>query len=154
MTARITALIATVLLACTPATPSADVSSSEPPPGDATSVAPTGDVRPVVRAFYEHIGAYDLAALDTLLTDEFEIVDGGMRFDGDGFAEFLETLREQGFEFDFRLSDWNTRTEGTVAYTLLTSVNRPADATFHESAVLLWDGSRWRIDRFQSTPAR
>ncbi|MBT8337368.1 MAG: nuclear transport factor 2 family protein [Gemmatimonadetes bacterium] len=153
---RIAALIGvSATLACAPAAPSGDASAGNPLPGDApTGAAASGDIRPVVRAFYEHIGTFDVAALDTLLTEEFEIVDGGFRMDGPDFLFFLQGLREQGFEFDFRLSDWNTRIEGTVAYTLLTSVNRPLDATFHESAILRWDGGRWRIDRFQSTPAR
>ena len=161
MLRRIATLIgAGAVFACAPAAPGDDASAGDVATDVvatgvvAPGAAPNADIRPVVSAFYEHIGAFDLVALDTLLTDEFQIVDGGLRLDADGFADFLVSLREQGIEFDFRLADWSTRVEGTIAYTLLTSVNRPLEATFHESAILRWDGDRWRIDRFHSTAAR
>ena len=139
MLARLALLVlASASFACAPADP----------------LPPPGDVQPVVEAFYASLSAFDLEGLDTLVTGDFEIVDGGRRMDATGFASFMTGLRGQGLEFDFAFSEWSTRVEGHVAYTLLTSVNQPVDATFYESAILLWDGSAWRIDRFHSTPAR
>ena len=103
-------------------------------------------VEAIMSQFYDDIAAYDYAAMRSVYTPEFEILDDGFRFDADGFEELIRDIESRGLTWDFTLSEFNTRIAGDVAYTSY-EIASPPDFRWFGGGTLRRSGGGWLVDR-------
>ena len=114
----------------------------------------TDKVEEAVMAFYQSVENLDFKSIRTMITADFEIVDGGKRMDMDQFEQFLQAAATMGFQLVFEQIEFNTALAGEVAYTSFRTVNPKEERAFFEMAILRRTGGTWKLDRFHSTPVR
>ena len=114
----------------------------------------TDKVEGAVKAFYQSVEDLDFVSMRTMITPEFEIVDGGKRMDIGQFEKFLKEGVATGFRLDFELSEFNTEIGTDIAYTSFRTVNPAEERAFFESAIFRRKDGTWLLDRFHSTPVR
>ena len=111
----------------------------------------------IVGDFFRAMEGWDYEALRATVTPDFELVEDTAIMSMDEFVSFVEPFEAGGGRMRWTLTDFNTESDGDVAWTRY--VNRAVldmagqESRFHwiESAVLIRqpDGS-WKIDRLQS----
>lgn len=128
--------------------------SSDPDPAADEAAA-----EKVVGDFFRAMESWDHQALRATVTPDFELVEDTVIMSMDEFVSYIEPFEAQGGQMRWTLTDFNTESDGDVAWTRY--INRAVlnmageESRFHwiETAILIRqpDGS-WRIDRLQSTP--
>jgi ketosteroid isomerase-like protein len=109
--------------------------------------------------FFRAMEGWDYQALRATVTPDFELVEDTIIMSMDEFVAFIEPFEAQGGQMRWTLTEFNTESDGPVAWTRY--INRAVlnmagqESRFHwiETAILTRqpDGS-WKIDRLQSTP--
>ncbi len=114
------------------------------------------EVERTVQAFFDALRDNDKAAFQLVTTDSFDSFDGGERFRG---VELLDELREayaQGVELNWSVGQLDTKIQCDVAWSSWEnngSAGIPPDVSpvrWLESAVLIREGEKWKIDFFHS----
>lgn len=111
-----------------------------------------------VITFFDALEAMNFAALDSAVTEDFELVEDTLVLDLDGFIRYLEPFVEAGASIRYEFSDFNTEVRGPVGWTRYRNnavlVVNGEETAFEwlESAVLLRTEDGWRVDRLQSAP--
>ena len=113
----------------------------------------TTEVEAAVRRFYGYIASYDYAALRDASTQDFEILEAGLRMNFEEFESMLRGMQASGVELAFDLSEFNTEGSADVAYTS-NRMKSGSGTVYLESFILQRSGDRWLIDRATSTQAR
>ena len=116
-------------------------------------------VAAALRAMYVAAATDDEAGFKAVFAPDFYAFDGGRRFDGMGLAELIKGAHKSGAIFQWQVTEPVVHFACDTAW--ITYVNRGAvgDAsgtrpmTWLESAILKYDGARWRIQFFHSTRA-
>lgn len=129
------------------------------PSADADPAADRAAAEKVVGEFFRAMEAWDYEALRTTVTPDFELVEDTILMGMDEFVSYIQPFEAQGGEMRWTLTDFNTETDGDVAWTRY--INRAVlnmagqESRFHwiETAILTRDtAGLWKIDRLQSTP--
>ncbi len=128
-----------LLLSCTGCVPSPRGEQSDP-----------AEVEAAVRQFAVHVSQYNYEGIRGDVTPDFEMIEGGVRMDLDGFTALLRRMEARNNRLDFEPSEFNTEVFSDVAYTSLRDFNRSSGSQFLESAILHRSGDQWLIDRFFS----
>jgi hypothetical protein len=117
----------------------------------------TDAVIETIREMYAAAAIDDEASLRAIFTDDFYAFDGGKRFDGMELPALLKAAHAAGKRFVWTVSEpdvWVAQNCASIAYVNRGSISDAAGTvpvTWLESAVLRFDGSRWRIQFFHST---
>ncbi len=128
------------------------------PPADCRSLQPAQAVR-VMQDFFDAIRTNDEAGVRSLLTPDFHAFDGGRSLDVGGMAGLVRSAHQPGEKYQWLVTEPQVR--GACGLASIFYVNRGSltDAagvhplTWLESAVLTWDGGRWRIAFLESMRA-
>jgi Domain of unknown function (DUF4440) len=113
-----------------------------------------------MRAMFAAATQDDEASLKAIFAADFYAFDGGGRFDGMELAALIRTAHAAGKSFVWTVNEPDARIEGDWAWIAYLNRGSITDAagtvpmTWLESAVLNFDGNRWRIRFFHSTRAR
>lgn len=128
-------------------------------PADPDPAADEAAAEEVVGDFFRAMESWDYQALRATVTPDFELVEDTVIMNMDEFVSFIEPFEAQGGQMRWTLTDFNTESDGDVAWTRY--INRAVlnmagqESRFHwiETAILTRqpDGT-WKIDRLQSTP--
>ena len=128
-------------------------------PANTDSATDRAVAEEVVGDFFRAMEAWDYQALRATVTSDFELVEDTIVMSMEEFVSFIEPLEAQGGQMRWTLTDFNTESDGNVAWTRY--INRAVlnmagqETRFHwiETAILTRqpDGT-WKIDRLQSTP--
>lgn len=128
-------------------------------PPDRDSAADEAAAEEVVGDFFRAMEGWDYERLRATVTSDFEVVEDTVILSMDEFVSYIEPFEAQGGQMRWTLTDFNTESDGDVAWTRY--INRAVlnmageESRFHwiETAILTRqpDGT-WKIDRLQSTP--
>jgi hypothetical protein len=129
----------------------------------APTCAPKGaakDVEAAVRGWFAAFARDDFDAGYALQTPAFYAYDGGKRFDGKELGELLKSIHASGRKIEWNLGQINVHMGCDKAWTAW--VNRGAGGTpgamepvvWLESAVLGYEGGRWRLEFLHSDRVR
>ena len=114
------------------------------------------EIERTVQAFYQALRTGDLAAFRRVTTARFYSFDGGDRYDGIALAELIRDARAKGRIFNWSVGPLDTQRQCNVAWTAWTNsgsagpVGDVKPVKWLESAVLVHDGTAWKIDFFHS----
>ena len=129
------------------------------PAADADLAADRAAAEKVVGDFFRAMEVWDYEALRATVTHDFELVEDTILMSMDQFVSYIQPFEAQGGEMRWTLTDFNTESDGDVAWTRY--INRAVldmagqESRFHwiETAILTRDSAgTWKIDRLQSTP--
>ena len=117
------------------------------------------DVAATMTAMYAAAKADDLNGFHAVTTPGFYAFEAGRRVEGDGMMQIVKAAHAAGTRFDWSVTE--PKVEADCDLASITYVNIGAvttngatlPVTWLESAVLRYDGTRWRIDFFSSTRA-
>ncbi len=130
--------------------------------GGAASAAtcPPADPKAVtdaVRGVFAGMMAHDDAAVKASLTSDFYAFDGGKRFDGPALPKLITDAQAAGKTYVWSVNDPDVHIacdHAWIAYVnkgSLTDAKGTLPLTWLESAILRFEGGRWRIEFLQST---
>lgn len=114
------------------------------------------EIQRTVHAFYDALRTDDIAEFRRVTTARFYTFDGGNRYDGIALAEFIRDARAAGRQFNWSVGPLDTQRRCDVAWTAWQNSGSAGAADdvkpvkWLESAVLVNDGSGWKIDFFHS----
>ena len=120
----------------------------------------TAQVEQTIRDFFDALRKDDPAHFQSLTTKRMYSFDVGERFDGDALAKVIAKALGDGVEINWSLGPMDTQVRCDVAWSAWEntgSAGTPPDlrpARWLESAVLVHEGGRWKIDFFHSQRAR
>jgi ketosteroid isomerase-like protein len=132
------------------------------PAAQAQTCAPaaaTAQIADTVRAYYAALAADDAAAARALTTPDFYAYDIGKRFDAPGLSEAIRAAHASGVKLDWNLGEIDVHPACDQAWAAWHNKGSVGDAagtrrmTWLESAVLTWQGGRWRLAFLHSTRA-
>jgi len=144
---RVLPAIASALVAVAASVlPAGPADAACPPPAAAEA-----DVTATITAMYAAAKTDDLDAFHAVTTPDFYAFDNGRRFDGDALMQLLKTAHAGGTRYEWSVTQ--PKVEADCRMALITYVNvgsvsvngLPQAVTWLESAVLRYDGARWRI---------
>jgi ketosteroid isomerase-like protein len=133
--------------------------SSADAQGRGPACAPT-DPQPVAAALREMFAAAtvdDFARMRAVFTPDFYAFDGGRRFDGLGMAELIKGAHKSGRTLVWTVQKPDVHIACDTAWIAYVNRGSATDAsgtqalTWLESAVLRFEGGKWRIAFFHST---
>lgn len=116
------------------------------------------DPADTIQALFDAASAGDKAAVNALLAPDFFAIDGGRRYDQDGFAGLVDTLRESGATMTWSVGSPQSERSCDAAWLTWdnqgTRTDEQGTRALHwlESAVLVWQNGRWAVAMFHSTP--
>ncbi len=150
MPLKTVAVLAFALMASSPAARAATC---------APAASATADIAAVMTAMYAAAKVDDLDGFHAVTTPDFYAFDGGRRFDGDALMQLMKATHAAGTRLDWSVTEPKVEVACTLAsitYVNVGSVTMNGATqpmTWLESAVLRYDGARWRIHFFSSTRA-
>jgi len=109
-----------------------------------------------IREMYAAAAIDDEAHLARIFTEDFYAFDGGKRFDGMALPALIKAAHAAGKRFVWTVNDatvWVSQNWASIAYINRGSVGDEAGGTpvtWQESAVLKFDGKRWRVQFLHS----
>ena len=107
-----------------------------------------GDVESAVQRFANLVSRFDFAGIRAVTTDDFEIIENGLRLDLDGFVDLFGRMKARATEPDFGASRFKTDVVGEVGYSSFHMLNASSGSEFFEAAVLQRVDRVWLIDRY------
>ncbi len=114
------------------------------------------EIERAVHDFYDALRADDLPAFRRVTTDRFYSFDGGERYKGTALADLVRDARAKGVQLNWSVLPLDTQRRCDVAWSAwenVGSAGTPPDVKpvrWLESAVLVHQDGRWRIDFFHS----
>jgi len=118
------------------------------------------DVEKTIAQFFDALRGEGEASFKSLTTANMYSFDVGERFDGAALADVIEEALAQGVEINWSLGPMDTKVRCGVAWSQWEntgSAGTPPNVRlvrWLESAVLVHEGGRWKIDFFHSQRAR
>ena len=109
-----------------------------------------------IREMYAAAAIDDEAHLAKILTEDFYAFDGGKRFDGMALPALIKAAHAAGKRFVWTVTEptvWVAQNWASIAFINRGSVgdaDGTTPVTWQESAVLKFDGKRWRVQFFHS----
>jgi len=151
-----TKLYLTAIAAILPFSQSAQANSSHcPDPGTARA-----EVELTVGQFFDALRGEGAVSFESLTTSNMYSFDVGERFDGPALADVIEEALAEGVEINWSLGPMDTKVRCNVAWSAWEntgSAGTPPNVRpvrWLESAVLVHQDGRWKIDFFHSQRAR
>ena len=128
-------------------------------PGCTPAASAPKDVVGAMESLYGSLRRDDLTGFREITTSDFHAYDGGVEFEGDALARLVMKMHASGKLYDWSVVDPTVHVICDTAW--ITYVNRGwmqdstgrQDMTWLESAVLQFQGGRWRVRFFHSTRA-
>lgn len=117
------------------------------------------EIERTAHAFFDALREEDKAALQRLTTPSFYAFDAGRRFAGTELIDVVRDAHAKGVELNWSIGPLDTKLGCDVAWTAwenVGSVGVPPDVRpvrWLESAVLVREDGRWKIDFFHSQRA-
>ena len=114
-------------------------------------------VADAVRGVFTAMQAHDDAAVKASFTADFYAFDGGRRFDGSALPKLIADAQAAGKTYVWSVNDPDVHIvcdHAWIAYVnkgSLTDAKGTAPLTWLESAMLRFEGGRWRIEFLHST---
>lgn len=133
---------------------SAYAQSTCPAPSEARA-----EIEHTAHAFFDALRKEDRPALQRLTTTSFYAFDAGRRFAGTELIDVVRDAHAKGVELNWTIGPLDTKLSCDVAWTAwenVGSVGVPPDVRpvrWLESAVLVHQDGRWKIDFFHSQRA-
>lgn len=126
-------------------------------PGCASAASTSQDIVGAMEGLYSALRRDDLPGFRAITTPDFYAYDGGAEFKGDALAKLVAQMHASGKKFEWSIVDPKVHPACDNAW--ITYVNRGwvqdstgrQDITWLESAVLQFQGGRWRVSFFHST---
>jgi ketosteroid isomerase-like protein len=118
------------------------------------------EVEQTIHDFFAALRVADKAPFAQLTTPSFYAFDVGQRFAGSTLGDAVFEALSDGVEINWNLGPMDTRVRCDVAWSQwenIGSVGTPPDVQtvrWLESAVLVHDGARWKLDFFHSQRAK
>jgi ketosteroid isomerase-like protein len=115
------------------------------------------EVLETVGALFNALEANNDAQFTSLLTPDFYIYDGGIRFSGPGVLAFLKAQRAAGKSFNWNVTEPDVHVIGDTAWVAyvnkgsITDSSGTKDQQWLESAFLQKEGASWKIAFMHST---
>lgn len=137
------------------ASPALAQSSNCPDPATARA-----DVEQTIRDFFDALRTEDKAPFKQLTTSRFYAFDVGQHFPGSTLADVVVEALGNGIEINWNLQPMDTTVRCDVAWSQwenIGSAGTPPDVQpvrWLESAVLVHEDGRWKLDFFHSQRAR
>ena len=109
-----------------------------------------------IREMYAAAAIDDEAHLAKIFTEDFYAFDGGKRFDGMALPRLIKAAHAAGKHFVWTVNEptvWVAQNWASIAFINRGSVgdaDGTTPVTWQESAVLKFDGKRWRVQFFHS----
>jgi hypothetical protein len=122
-------------------------------------VAATGEIEQTIHDFFAALRIEVKAPFEQLTTSSFYAFDVGQRFPGAALADVVAEALSNGVEINWNLGPMDTTVRCDVAWSQWEntgSAGNPPDVRpvrWLESAVLVHDGTRWKLDFFHSQRA-
>jgi ketosteroid isomerase-like protein len=119
-----------------------------------------GKVNKVITGFFDGISALDVKLMGQYVTNDFLLLEGGDVWNMDTVAVYLNQLKTGSFNRTNRLNFIRTEIKGNtawVAYHNAADMNingKKRNVEWLESAVLVKDGTEWKIQLLHSTPLK
>lgn len=129
------------------------------PAAQAQTCGPRAGIAETVRAYYAALAAGDAPAAKALTTPGFYAYDIGKRFDAAGLSEAIRAAHASGVKLEWNLGEIDVHPACDQAWAAWHNKGSVGDAagtrpmTWLESAVLTWQGGRWRLAFLHSTRA-
>lgn len=117
------------------------------------------DVEQTIRDFFDALRTEDKAPIERITTKGFYAFDVGARFPGSTLADEIVEALGQGVEINWVLQPMDTKVRCDVAWSQwenIGSAGIPPDVnpvSWLESAVLVHEDGRWKLDFFHSQRA-
>ena len=115
-----------------------------------------GDIEQTIRDFFDALRTRETAPFNQVTTEGFYAFDVGERFDGRALADVIVEALEEGVEISWNLGPMNTKVRCDVAWSQWENTGSAGTppkvnpARWLESAVLVYEDERWKIDFFHS----
>ena len=160
--APLTALAAVFAASSAPAQASTQASaqSSLQSPSCPDPATARADVEQTIRDFFDALRGESEASFESLTTQGMYSFDVGQRFEGRALADVIIEALGEGVEINWSLGPMDTQVRCDVAWSAWEntgSAGTPPDVNpvrWLESAVLVHQDGRWKIDFFHSQRAR
>lgn len=129
------------------------------PPACSVSPATNGEIAPVLNAFFDALRTEDTAAFQRLTTKTFYAFDAGERYPGTALVDVVRRAHASSVQLNWSVGALATKSRCNVAWSTWENVGSagipPAvkPARWLESAVLIRDHGKWKIDFFHSQRA-
>jgi hypothetical protein len=117
------------------------------------------EVEQTIRQFFDALRTKDTAPFKQVTTEGFYAYDVGARFDGRELADLIAQTLENGVEINWNLGPMDTKVRCDVAWSQWEntgSAGSPLNvkpARWLESAVLVHEDGRWKVDFLHSQRA-
>ena len=124
-----------------------------------TSPRADAEIDQTVHAFYDALRADDPAAFRRVTTFRFYAFDGGQRYDGTALVDLVRDAHAKGVQLNWSVGPLDTQRRCDIAWTAwenVGSVGTPSGVKpvrWLESAVLVRQDGKWKIDFFHSQRA-
>jgi hypothetical protein len=118
------------------------------------------DVEQTIRDFFDALRGEGDSPFESLTTRSMYSFDVGARFEGRALADVVIEALEDGIEINWNLGPMDTTVRCDVAWSAwenMGSAGKPPEVQpvrWLESAVLVHEGGRWKVDFFHSQRAR
>ena len=119
----------------------------------------SGEIERTVHAFFDALGKEDRVAFQRLTTTSFYSFDAGKRFPGTKLVDVVRDAHARGVQLNWSIGPLDTKLSCDVAWSAWENVGSagiPPDVRpvrWLESAVLVRQDGRWKIDFFHSQRA-
>ena len=116
-------------------------------------------IEQTVAAFFDALGKDNKAAVQRLTTSSFYAFDGGERYTGAGLVEVVRAAHARGVKLNWSIGPLDTKLRCDVAWSAWENVGSAGippsvkPVRWLESAVLVFQDGRWKIDFFHSNRA-
>ena len=126
----------------------------------APSETAKADVEQTIRDFFDTLRGEGELAFEDVTTSSMYSFDVGERFEGRALADLIIGVLAEGVEINWSFGPMDTKVACNVAWSQWDntgSVGTPPDVnpvSWLESAVLVYEEGRWKIDFFHSQRAR
>jgi len=123
----------------------------------ARSPAEVAKIEMTIRRFFEALRRHDKPAFQRLTTRSFYSFEGGKRFVGSELLEVVRNMHAQGVQLNWKIDTIDIKLGSNVAWTAWENSGSAGVSTklrpvrWLESAVLVKNEGRWKIDFFHST---
>ena len=119
----------------------------------------TAAIEQTIRDFFDAAKREDDAAFRRVTTNNFYSFDAGKRFDGASLVDAIRMAHARGVQIDWNIGTVDTHVGCGMAWSAWENRGRAgvppklAPVRWLESAVLVREGGRWKIDFFHSARA-
>ena len=149
LTSPVALAAAIMLMGCAPARASNCPASSRS----------DGQIALTVAAFYDALRTEDKAAFQRVTTKNFYAFDGGGRYRGTALVDLVRAAHAEGVQLNWSIGPLDTKLRCDVAWSAWENVGSAGippvvkPVRWLESAVLIRQEGRWKIDFFHSQRA-